>query len=274
MKFCVGVNVRTHGKYYIDFNVQSNLLIGGCPGSGKSAFMDLLIYQALKCQHNVIIGDFKGLDVQEYESKCKVVYTHEELINALIFLQAELKRRVKIFRSAKVKNITQYNRKTGTNMKRWFLFIDELGEATEIIDATIKPNEKKEMEKTIDGLMKSLARLGRALGINLIFGTQRPDVGILQGQTRSQFIYRVCFLADRYTSQIVLDDVIATTINENYKGRCYIRRNISFDEVQVYYLPEKLIRTLEDKIIDFKQNSKKIAAKKKNIEVVEYDWDE
>jgi DNA segregation ATPase FtsK/SpoIIIE-like protein len=273
MKFCVGVNAINHEKYYIDFNIQSNLLVGGAPGGGKSKFIELLMYEAAKCGHNVIVGDFKGLDLKPYEKKCKVIYTHKELINALMFLRGELKRRVEIFRSANVKNINQYNKKTGKNMKRWFLFIDELGEATEIIDPDLKPAEIKEMEKTIDGLIKSLARLGRALGINLVFGTQRPDVGILQGQTRSQFIHRVCFLADRYTSQIVLDDVIATTIDEKIKGRCYIRRNISFDEVQVYYLPEKLIETLPDKIIDFKQKTIKSASKKKNIEFVDYDWD-
>jgi DNA segregation ATPase FtsK/SpoIIIE-like protein len=111
------------------------------------------------------------------------------------------------------------------------------------------------------------------LGINLIFGTQRPDVNVLEGQTKSMFIFRVCFLADRYTSQIVLDDVIATTINENIKGRCFIRRNISFDEVQIYYLPEKLIKTLADKIYDFKLKSIKNAAKKKRSELIDYDWD-
>lgn len=274
MRFCIGININSGNPYYLDFNDQSNLLVGGCPGSGKTRFVRLLAYQALRLGHKVIIGDFKGLDFQKFEPKCQVIYSHKELIDTLIFLNdVEIERRKKLFRSVGAENITDYNKITGKNLKRIFLVIDELGEAMEVVNVKIDKKERKVMEEILENYTKSLARLGRAYGINLIFGTQRPDVGIIQGQTRSQFIYRVCFLADDMTSRIVLNSSIAEEIPYNAKGRCFAREGVIYTPVQVYNFEFPLLRNLPDMKQEIKVLNKKNVIKKKNIELIDYEWD-
>jgi len=275
VKFLIGIDVETGRKYWIDFSDQSNLLLGGCPGSGKTRFVRLLAYQALMSGHKVIIGDFKGLDFQKFEPKCKVIYEHNELIKTLHYLvNGEIEKRKKIFRSVGAENITEYNMLTGNDMKRIFLIIDELGEAMEVVNVNIDKKERKAMEETLDDYTKSLARLGRAFGINCVFGTQRPDVGILQGQTRSQFIHRLCFLADDMTSRIVLDNSIAKEIPPKIKGRCFVKDSIQYIPVQVYNFEVKLLKNLPD-LVNKKHENEEVKQKnvilKKNIKVVDYD---
>jgi len=246
--FNIGKDVNNSKEYIIDFNLNANVLIGGSPGSGKTKLSQMFAYQAIKQGSKVHIGDFKGgADFQRFSNKCDVVTTHKELISLLQQLMAEHKKRINKFLQVGAENLTDYNKITGENMLREYLIIDELGEAMEIIDVDIADKTKKEMEKTIENYIKSLARLGRATGVNLIFGTQRPDVGVLNGQTRDQFLKRVCFQAVRNTSQIVLDSPIATEISEDDKGRCFVSRNIDFDSVQVYLFKKDLIKNLQNK---------------------------
>lgn len=246
--FNVGVDIATGKEHVINFNKNANILVGGAPGEGKTKFVQLLAYQALRCGNKIHIGDFKGgTDFISFQNKCDVVTTHKDLITVLTALDKERKRRVKLFSNIGAESLKEYNELTGENLLREYLIIDELGEAMEIIDPDINQKERKEMETIINDFIRSLARLGRAFGINLIFGTQRPDVGVLQGQTRDQFMKRVCFRAIKQTSQIVLNNPIAETIPEAAPGRCYINRSIDFDQVQVYLFKKDSVKTLVNK---------------------------
>lgn len=264
--FNIGVDVKTGQEYIIDFNLNANVLIGGSPGSGKTKLSQLLAYQALKQDSKVHIGDFKGgTDFLKFSNKCDVIIAHKDLIDLLKKLMAEHKKRILQFLKVGAENLVDYNKITNENMLREYLIIDELGEAMEIIDVDVADKQKKEMEKTIEKYIKSLARLGRATGINLIFGTQRPDVGVLNGQTRDQFLKRVCFQAVKNTSNIVLGDIIAENISENDKGRCYVSRNINFDEVQVYLFKKDMIENLKNKSEKVIEKSEKQSEKQIKI---------
>jgi nucleoside-triphosphatase THEP1 len=275
--FNIGIDVTNSKEYIIDFNKNANVLIGGAPGSGKTKLSQMFAYQALKQGSRVHTGDFKGgADFQRFSNKCDVVTTHKDLIKLLQQLMAEHKRRISKFLSVGAENLKDYNEITGENMLREYLIIDELGEAMEIIDVDIPDKVKREMEKTIENYVKSLARLGRATGVNLIFGTQRPDVGVLNGQTRDQFLKRVCFQAVDKTSNIVLGSPIATEISEDDKGRCFVSRNIDFDSVQVYLFTKDMIKQLPNK--DKKSHLKLVnesenTLEEKEVEEIELDLD-
>jgi DNA segregation ATPase FtsK/SpoIIIE-like protein len=246
--FNIGMDVKTSKEYIIDFNLNANVLIGGAPGSGKTKLSQMLAYQAIKQGSRVHIGDFKGgTDFLRFSNKCNVITTHEQLIKLLQDFNREHKRRINKFLQVGAENLVDYNKITNENMLREYLIIDELGEAMEIIDIDMADKKKRELEKTIEAYIKSMARLGRCTGMNLIFGTQRPDVGVLQGQTRDQFLKRVCFQAVKNTSNIVLGSPIAEEINEDDKGRCYVSKNINFDEVQVYLFKKDMIKNLESR---------------------------
>ncbi|MBN2259995.1 MAG: hypothetical protein JW702_05605, partial [Clostridiales bacterium] len=115
-----------------EFIYVANVLIGGAPRGGKTKLFQLLAYQILRAGGHLIIAEFKELDYQKFENKCQVINDHGELKAALIKLGKERDKRKKLFRKVDAENIDDYNKKTGSNLKRYYLMIDELGEAMEI----------------------------------------------------------------------------------------------------------------------------------------------
>jgi len=241
--FSIGLTMN--GKPVLfDFNISPNVLCGGAPGGGKTNLILLVSYQAILHGCDVNIADFKGTDFIEMESKCNVIYDHKELVKKLKELHSECKTRKDLFRQFKAGNLKEYNQRSGKGLKRVYMIIDELAEAMEIIDVDIPNQEKKDIEKDISLYLKSIARLGRAYGVNLFCGTQRPDVDVIKGNTRDMFIERICFQSTRQTSQIVLEDSIASDLNKDNKGRAYIKDSNKYIEVQTYYFDKNTIVNL------------------------------
>jgi DNA segregation ATPase FtsK/SpoIIIE-like protein len=277
--FPIGEDIKTGKLVIIDFNINANLLIGGMPGSGKSKLVQLIIFQCLKHNANVYIGDFKGgVDFQRFENKCTVITEHEELFNILKYFRKEINNRIKLFKSVGAENLKEYNEITGINMKRQYLFIDELGEAMEIFDIDgYTEKEIKQLKKEIENNLKSIARLGRAFGLNLVCGTQRPDVGILEGQIRDQFGHRVCFKALQNTSNIVLSSKIASELPD-IKGRSMVMSGVKFIETQVFLWDKESIKEIKNKKLS-KNDLKIVKTENENIEnretedTIDYDFD-
>jgi len=69
----------------------------------------------------------------------------------------------------------------------------------------------------------------------------RPDVGVIEGQARSQFGCRVCFQADRATSLIVLDDKIASELDDT-PGRAVVKKEIHLLKLKFIFGIKKLYR--------------------------------
>jgi S-DNA-T family DNA segregation ATPase FtsK/SpoIIIE len=112
--------------------------------------------------------------------------------------------RYELLKSAKVRNIREYNAKfcrrelSPTNGHRYLpyivLIIDEFGDL--IMTAG------REVEHPI----ARLAQLARAIGIHLIIATQRPSVKIISGNIKANFPSRVAFrVSSRIDSQTILD---------------------------------------------------------------------
>lgn len=60
---------------------------------------------------------------------------------------------------------------------------------------------------TIEGCLIKIATLGRAAGIHLILGTQRPDATILSGQLRANIPCRICLrVSNKMERRIILGD--------------------------------------------------------------------
>ena len=103
---------------------------------------------------------------------------------------------------------------------------------------TDKTGASKEDKAAIDELIKSLstiARLGRAAGIHLILGTQRPDANVLPGQIKNNVDYRICGRADDVLSRIVLDNDLAASLPKTLQGRFV---NTDGHEIQAYYFTD------------------------------------
>jgi len=229
-----------------NFNTYANILVGGMPGGGKTKLMQLLAYQALKHGSTVYIGDFKKLDFMKFKHKCEVIVEHNHLLKVLKILKKEIDKRTKLFDNVGAENIKDYNEITGDKLNRVYLIIDELGEALEVIDETLVKKQRTEIENELGQYCKSIARLGRALGVNCIFGTQRPSVNILEGDTRDMFMKRICFQAIGNTSRIVLDDVAAANLPD-IPGRAITRENTQLKEIQVFLFDKESLANIPNK---------------------------
>jgi S-DNA-T family DNA segregation ATPase FtsK/SpoIIIE len=272
--FNIGLDVRSGDIVQLNFNNFANLLIGGLPGGGKSKLIQLIAYMALKYECKVFCVDIGkgGLDYKRFMNKCEMVITnHNDFSKVLKLFKKEIIRRQKLFFDAGAENLKDYNKITGEGMKREYLIIDELGEALEIDVDGLTDKEEKAFKKDIEKDLKSIARLGRALGCNIVAGTQRPDVGVLEGQTRSMFGCRVCFQADKATSLIVLDDKRADELPET-PGRAIVKKRKEYFTIQVFKFEKWMINNIKNKKLT-KENLKIIGGieNRKTNEIIDID---
>lgn len=206
-KLTLGENLT--GKVYWDLSVTPHGLIGGSTGSGKTFLLKCLLAQCIKKGNKVYIADFKGgVDFNSWwEANARVITDKQALINCLENLTYILEDRKKVLKLRDCKNITEYNQKHQDQMERVIFACDEIAA---VLDKTGLNSEDKKMIGEIENYLSQIARQGRAFGINLILGTQRPDATIIPPQVRSNCDYRVCGRADDILSKIILDNTSAS----------------------------------------------------------------
>ena len=181
------------------------MLIGGSTGSGKSVLLKLLLMQAIKKGADVVIADFKGgVDFPPiWHEKCRIITDSKDLKQYLGELVNELEARKVILKKSGLPNIDEYNRHNSKKLKRIIFACDEVAE---LLDKTGLSKEAKAEVAEIEGYLSTIARQGRACGIQIILAVQRPDSNILPGQIKNNLDYRVCGRADLILSQIILDN--------------------------------------------------------------------
>lgn len=224
----------------VSFNLNKNahVLAAGETGSGKSVILRCCLWQMIKHNARVYMIDFKG-GVEfgiDYEKYGEVIMDRERAVEVLEMLVKENQERLVLFRKLKVKNLPEYNRKTGKNLCRIGVFCDEIAE---MLDRKGVSKEDKPIYDRLEGLISSLARLARATGINLFLGVQRPDANVLTGQIKNNIPVRMCGrFADKSASEIVLNSTAATDLPE-IKGRFLFQRGNELIEFQSYYFDDE-----------------------------------
>ncbi|HEY0240771.1 MAG TPA: type VII secretion protein EssC [Friedmanniella sp.] len=134
-------------------------------------------------------------------------------MRALVSINAELKRRQRVFAASGVNHINQYQKlhKNGDvtePMPHLFLISDEFAEL------------KSEQPEFMDELV-STARIGRSLGIHLILATQKPS-GVVNDQIWSNSKFKLALkVADRSDSMEIIKTPDAAEIT--LPGRAYLQ---------------------------------------------------
>lgn len=207
----------------VDFNVIPHMLVGGGTGSGKTVLLRCILMQLLrKSGVEVVIADLKGgadfSSVWRNHPHCKMIFDRAELAEYLDKLVEELNRRKEIIAQTDgCCNIYDYNNRCALYLDRIFFAVDEVAE---ILDKTGLDKAEKEQVARIERSLSTIARLGRAFGIQLLLATQRPDANILSGQIKNNIAYRVCGRADNVLSMIILDNTdAANQIPSDARGR-------------------------------------------------------
>lgn len=221
----------------VDFDVDPHFLVAGATGSGKSVTIRSIVWQFLVRGHKGFFVDFKGgLEYSDgYKRYGETIIDRPKLLEVLKTLVKENELRQKALLEVGAKNINQYNQKSSKKMYRVLLVIDELAE---VIDPNSVPKEEKEIADEITGILSSFGRVARATGIHMIFGIQRPDANVVNGQIRSNVTGRICGrVPSGKASEIVLDDPSAASLPK-VKGRMIYQNAGEMIEFQGYFFDD------------------------------------
>ena len=224
----------------ISFNLNRtpHVLAAGETGSGKSVILRCCLWQLISQNARVYMIDFKG-GVEfglDYERYGEVITDRERAAEVLEMLVKENTARLALFRKLRVKNLPEYNKKTGKNLCRIGVFCDEIAE---MLDKKGVPTKEREIYERLEGYISTLARLSRATGINLFLGVQRPDANVLTGQIKNNIPIRICGrFADKSASEIVLNSTAAINLPD-IKGRFLYLQGNELIEFQAYYFDDE-----------------------------------
>lgn len=170
-------------------------LVAGFTGSGKSVLMQNIILGIAATntpeQAQLVLIDPKGaLDYAAVEGlphlRKAIVTDPDGSTHTLTELVAEMERRQLLFRQHRAANIHQYIAKTGVTIPTIWVIHDEFGDWMQ--DEQYKDN--------ITGLVNRLAQKARAVGIYMIFASQRPDATIFPMVLRSNLGNRLILKVD------------------------------------------------------------------------------
>ncbi len=207
-KLSASLGVDVAGEpVYLDIAKMPHLLIAGATGSGKSVCINSMImsllYKGTPDEVKLILIDPKKVELSIYNGLphllVPVVSEPKKAAGALSWAVTEMERRFELIEQCGVRNIKNYNLVTKDDPDREFMpqlviIIDEL--------ADLMMTAPDDVENSIC----RLAQKGRAAGIHLIVGTQRPSVDVVTGLIKANIPSRIAFAVSSITdSRVILD---------------------------------------------------------------------
>lgn len=191
------------------FNIAKmpHLLVAGATGMGKSVCINCIImsilYKAKPEDVRMVLVDPKKVEFALYKGiphlLAPVITEPKDATGALQAAVEEMTKRFELIQEVGCRDIEGFNRVTADDpdmpkMPYLVIIIDEL--------ADLMMTARDEVETSIC----RLAQLGRAAGIHLIIGTQRPSVDVVTGLIKSNIPSRIaCTVASQTDSRTILD---------------------------------------------------------------------
>lgn len=251
-----------------------HLLVAGQTGGGKSTFLRQMIVN-LYLTHDrtkFLLIDLKGgLEFSIFENRKRfvVVPSVQTAIDQLQKINKLLDERMAFLKTNNCKDIDSYfandkKEKTKINLDRQIIVVDEAAEMF------LAGHHAKSVDiQSARAILSRIARQGRAVGINMIVATQRPDSKSLDPQVKANLVGVVCFQMMNDASSIaVLGNGRATDLPK-VAGRAIWKNGIDMIEVQTPFLSvdeaEKLLGEPDDKPFDkdrFEKNAQLFSFKK------------
>ena len=245
------IGIAQNGQMlFSSFRQTPHFLVGGSSQHGKSSFIRqalTYLYQNNRGAIEFQIIDMKqnaeGIvfdDVTDFRLAKDADDAHKLLLEAV----EELKERLAYLTANRKDNIDALNaipQKSRAHHPALSLYktipriIISIDEATELLvpSPLADRTHTEEMRKFIS----TIAAMGRAAGIHLMIGTQRPDVNTLDGATKTNIEGRLCYyMSDTTSSTIVLDSGKAAALDPSKRGRAIYRMGAEYIEVQTPYL--------------------------------------
>lgn len=189
MPICVGVGVNRQVQW-VALSEFPHWLIGGYTNSGKSNMVNVgistLITRQTPHELRLVLIDLKGgLEFNFYDGiphlHRGVVDSIEGVADALAELEAVMEWRFKKFKGI-AKRLEDYHVKRPKDyIPRILCVFDEVASIMDHGDLT----------KRILASLRTLTRMGRAVGIHIWLCTQRPDVKAIEGSIKANLAVRI-----------------------------------------------------------------------------------
>lgn len=234
-----------------------HFLIAGESGGGKSTFISMMTSLLLATNENlrVIFVDMKGGMQSRVFEGLKRVETASEPSNVkekvTVAIRA-LDGRMALFKKENVRDIDSYNRKFAGKspvLDRIVLIVDEFSE----LIPKFNSQDRKILTEINQEILR-IARMGRACGIHLVVGIQKPDTNNLDPGIKANLPGIVCFPVTHFSqSMLILGDGRAADLPAEVKGRAVWKYGIEQIEVQTPYISETEIEALR-KTLDGKED--------------------
>ncbi len=203
-----------------DLAKMPHLLIAGATGQGKSvginSILTSLLYKKHPSQLKLVLVDPKKVELFPYshlekhflaclpDSDEAIITETTKVVHTLNSLCIEMDNRYDLLKTARTRNIKEYNQKfisRKLNPEKGHKFLPYI---VLVVDefADLIMTAGKEVEAPI----ARLAQLARAVGIHLIIATQRPSVNIITGSIKANFPARIAFkVTSKVDSRTILD---------------------------------------------------------------------
>ena len=204
---CIGRNVGGD-PVFADIAEFPNAIVAGATGMGKSVVINSMIASIL-CKARpdevkLLLIDPKTVEYRPYRDiphlLAPIITDVREAENALTFIIDELDRRYAILEKHQVRSLDHYNEKQandpsiGIHIPKIIIFIDELADLVAF---------KKE---AFNDLIAKISQKGRAAGVYMVMGTQRPSVDVISGTIKMSAPVRMCLrVISQVDSRTVLD---------------------------------------------------------------------
>ncbi|MDD3643120.1 MAG: DNA translocase FtsK, partial [Candidatus Krumholzibacteria bacterium] len=220
---------------FADIADMPHLLIAGATGSGKSVCINSIICSLLfthtPATCRFILVDPKRLELIAYNDiphlLHPVITEARPTLKVLGWLTMEMDRRYRLLAQFGVKNISGFNRKIGagglihpetgeqlSKLPYYVTVIDELADLMVSLGNEIYPP------------ITRLSQMARAVGIHLVFATQRPSVDVVTGLIKANFPTRIAFqVTSKTDSRTILDVNGAETLLGN-GDMLYLPKNL------------------------------------------------
>ena len=249
--------------FVADLAKMPHLLIAGATGQGKSVGINTILMSLLYKKHpsqvKLVLIDPKKVElfpysaIEEYfltappNQEEPIVTDTKKVVATLNSLLIEMDERYNLLKKAKVRHITDYNKKfteRKLNPLKGHKFLPYI---VLVIDefADLIMTAGKEIENPI----ARLAQLSRAVGIHLIIATQRPSVNIITGVIKANFPARIAF---KVTAMVDSKTILDTPGAERLIGRGDMLLSYGADVVRLQCAfidtpeVEKVISHIED----------------------------
>lgn len=167
---------------YRALGTQPHILIAGATGSGKSVFLNNLIYNLISApgKTGFVFVDLKRVELVDYKNLPQTIAYCDNIKKtaaALYYIRNRIETRYKMLAE---KGKKKWDDSDGSQI---YIVIDEYAELVTTARRMVEPQ------------LISIAQIGRAAGVHIILCTQRPTRDIITGAVKVNFDCRIALRA-------------------------------------------------------------------------------